>query len=114
MKKGKLDSTDPLSWAWRQKETMIGILWRDEFTCQLCGSHRHLQVHHVQSRSRGGSNDKSNLLTVCRECHGDIHENRIALRSNLPCTPAVISRLNRKPDRTARKINPQDIAFRTC
>ena len=72
---------DPMWWAWRQKEIMIEILRRDGFTCQLCGSYRRLQIHHVQPRSKGGDNSEQNLLTLCSDCHGDVHAGilRVAL-----------------------------------
>ena len=71
---------DPMWWAWRQKEIMIEILWRDEFTCQLCGSHRHLQIHHIEPRSKGGDNSEDNLLTLCRDCHDGVHHGRMPLK----------------------------------
>lgn len=52
------------------------ILARDEFTCQDCGrrgvpGYRRecVQVHHVVSERSGGTNDPSNLITVCVACH---------------------------------------------
>ncbi len=71
---------DPMWWAWRQKEIMIEILWRDEFTCQLCGSHRHLQIHHICPRSKGGDNSEGNLLTICHGSHADVHDRKISLQ----------------------------------
>ena len=71
---------DPMWWAWRQKEIMIEILRRDEFTCQLCGSYRHLQIHHIQPRSKGGDNSEANLLTLCRDCHADVHAGKEKLQ----------------------------------
>lgn len=31
--------------------------------------------HHITLRSRGGSNDRENLLRVCAPCHRAIHDN---------------------------------------
>ncbi len=73
-------NTDPTQYRWRQKEIMIEILWRDEFTCQLCGSHRHLQMHHIKPRSQGGDNTENNLLTLCRECHYAVHHGTMPLK----------------------------------
>lgn len=65
---------------WDQKRKRI--LRRDDYTCQRCdhasGPHagdegRILQVHHVEKLSEGGSNDESNLVTLCRPCHGVQH-----------------------------------------
>ncbi|GAB6879249.1 hypothetical protein JCM17823_15230 [Halorubrum gandharaense] len=37
---------------------------------------RTLEVHHVVPRSNGGTNDLSNLLTLCSDCHEDVHDYR--------------------------------------
>ena len=51
----------------------LQALRRDDFTCQLCGSHRNLEVHHIRHRSRGGQDSPTNLLTLCHDCHAYIH-----------------------------------------
>ena len=59
-------------------------LVRDDFTCQahqlgLCDEPckenrlRFLHVHHVNERSGGGTHDLSNLLTLCRVHHIQLH-----------------------------------------
>jgi 5-methylcytosine-specific restriction endonuclease McrA len=49
------------------------ILERDKFTCLRCGVkfryQKELSVHHLISRSEGGSNHRSNLVTLCHPCH---------------------------------------------
>lgn len=50
------------------------VLKRDNYTCQKCGSTNDLHVHHIKYRSEGGSNDISNLITLCEECHYEIHK----------------------------------------
>lgn len=48
------------------------ILNRDDYTCQCCGnekSRRDLEVHHVMPRSKGGTDDPTNLITLCKHCH---------------------------------------------
>lgn len=55
-------------------------LERDGYTCQLCGSHRDLHVHHVRYRSRGGGDGLENLLTLCHRCHAWIHAREIDVR----------------------------------
>lgn len=49
---------------------------RDNFTCQNCGVHGPrdkvaLHVHHIKPRGRGGSDDPSNLITLCSKCHAE-------------------------------------------
>ena len=49
------------------------VFTRDGYTCQCCGRNIEdgavLHVHHIQYRSRGGSNRMGNLITVCDKCH---------------------------------------------
>jgi hypothetical protein len=37
--------------------------------CELCSSSENLQCHHILARRYGGSNDDSNLMLLCRDCH---------------------------------------------
>ncbi|WP_418281484.1 HNH endonuclease [Halorubrum sp. DTA98] len=37
---------------------------------------RRLDVHHVVPRANGGPNDIQNLLTLCPDCHADVHNHR--------------------------------------
>ncbi|MBK8167202.1 MAG: HNH endonuclease [bacterium] len=56
------------------------VLARDRHRCATpgCGSARFLEVHHVVPRSRGGTNDAANLVTLCSRCHGFVHEREAA------------------------------------
>jgi 5-methylcytosine-specific restriction endonuclease McrA len=49
------------------------VLERDGWRCQYCGSSDRLQVHHIRSRSRLGHDTDENLITLCADCHSDIH-----------------------------------------
>lgn len=54
------------------------VLRRDGFRCRQCGvrCHRHdADVHHLIPRSMGGSDDPSNLITLCDGCHAAHHPN---------------------------------------
>ncbi len=59
--------------AWRKKRNRI--LWRDKHLCQLClANYRHTQatdVDHITPKARGGSDDDSNLQSLCTACHKD-------------------------------------------
>jgi 5-methylcytosine-specific restriction endonuclease McrA len=54
------------------------IFQRDGFKCVYCGGGKigagncadRLEVDHVIPRSRGGSNEYSNLVTSCKSCNG--------------------------------------------
>ena len=52
------------------------VLRRDGWQCQVCGSRQNLQVHHKQLRSQQGSDDDSNLITLCAGCHEVLHRRR--------------------------------------
>ena len=49
------------------------ILERDAWRCQMCGRMQRLQVHHLEIRSRCGSDSEENLITLCAECHAQMH-----------------------------------------
>lgn len=34
------------------------------------------EVHHIVPLAEGGSNDESNLMSLCRSCHEKIHKDR--------------------------------------
>jgi hypothetical protein len=59
------DAWDRRTWL----ETSRRIFRRDKWTCVYCSSGDDLTVDHVVPRSRGGSNDDSNLATACRACN---------------------------------------------
>ena len=43
--------------------------------CYICGSTQNLQLHHIIPLSNGGDNRLTNILTLCGECHGKVHNN---------------------------------------
>jgi len=55
------------------------VLWRDNYTCQCCGTHPskkkevRLHVHHLESRKVGG-NAPDNQVTLCENCHEKFHK----------------------------------------
>ena len=62
--------------------TKAMVLNRDGYTCQYCHGKRknsRLEVHHIQYRHMGGSDDSDNLITLCRSCHKDVHDGKITL-----------------------------------
>jgi len=51
---------------------------RDGYKCCICrGEGVLLHVHHVRPRSEGGSDDPSNLVSVCVTCHAKAHGGRL-------------------------------------
>ena len=57
---------------------------RDGFTCQSCGSHEHLEVHHIIQRKDGGSDRPANLITLCDRCHENHHTGKKPLDIPFP------------------------------
>jgi len=49
------------------------VLERDGWRCQICGTMRHLQVHHLKFRSHSGEDLEENLITLCADCHARVH-----------------------------------------
>ena len=58
------------------------VLRRDGWRCQFCGSGQNLQVHHKQLRSQQGSDDDSNLITLCASCHKGLHRGAVQKRQH--------------------------------
>ncbi len=89
------------------------ILSRDGFTCQICGAtvgdpdpsnpHRRLRLHvdHIVPIANGGSNEDSNLRTLCSACNEG--------RSNLYPPPSeaamnVLELVRRQPKNVQREV----------
>ncbi|MHA3115262.1 HNH endonuclease [Acinetobacter sp. ANC 4635] len=53
---------------WRRLKESIHA--RDGYTCQLCGRVTHqLECDHKINTAQGGTDDPSNLWSLCVECH---------------------------------------------
>lgn len=63
--------------------TKAYVLHRDNHTCQHCkgkSKDSRLHVHHIVFRSKNGSDDEQNLITLCKTCHGKLHDEVIILK----------------------------------
>lgn len=61
------------------------VLYRDKHTCQMCNGRSKdpkLEVHHIQYRSNGGTNNPSNLITLCHSCHEKLHRNNLIIKAS--------------------------------
>lgn len=80
------------------KKIRFEIFKRDRFTCQYCGQTAPaavLQIDHLIPKSKGGSNDISNLITACFECN--IGKSNIKLdESEIGINPLTIDFQNEK------------------
>jgi hypothetical protein len=64
--------------------TKAYVLDRDGYKCQNCkgkSKTSRLEVHHLVFRSNGGSDEESNLITLCKSCHDAVHRGEISLKS---------------------------------
>ncbi len=57
---------------WQFKRQMA--LQRDHFTCQKCGTAKNLNVHHL-TYANFGREKIDGLITLCKTCHEETHEN---------------------------------------
>ena len=67
------------------ENTKAMVLNRDDYTCQYCKGKRKdskLEVHHIVFRSQRGSDEESNLITLCHTCHKALHSGKIKLKLN--------------------------------
>ena len=59
------------------------VLYRDNHECQHCHGKSKcevLEVHHIESRQTGG-NAPNNLITLCKDCHQALHQDKIKLKA---------------------------------
>ena len=70
------------------------VKWRDGYACMNCGSHEHLEVHHVRHRSDGGSDRPDNLITLCHDCHWKHHNEGMELSVKAPKSLRDMSAMN--------------------
>ncbi len=58
---------------------------RDNYTCQICGAKTtknkkvELEVHHIRPKSMGGTDDETNLVTLCKSCHDKVHKGKLVI-----------------------------------
>lgn len=72
------------------------VLSRDRYQCVNCDSTDDLEVHHIVPISKSGTNETSNLVIVCSDCHYHIHgktpsgkaETREAFKREIRWTPS--------------------------
>ena len=58
------------------KATSMKIIKRANKGCSICGwNESTCDIHHIIPKNKGGSNENSNLIIVCPNCHRRIHTN---------------------------------------
>lgn len=81
------------------------VLARDGYLCQKCKgkSRKTLRVHHIKYKSDNGMDCVNNLITLCNQCHEDLHNNKFELKAKPdntkhPTEMGIISSMLRKSD----------------
>lgn len=88
MKNTALANNSYRRWGYQQganygfENTKAKVLNRDNYTCQCCKGKKKdskLEVHHIIFRSNKGSDEESNLITLCHTCHKALHSGKIRI-----------------------------------
>jgi 5-methylcytosine-specific restriction endonuclease McrA len=91
MKNPNLNNPVYRHWGYQQgnnygfENTKVKVLNRDNYICQYCKGKKKdskLEVHHIIYRSKGGSDEEENLITLCHTCHSDLHHDKIKMKLN--------------------------------
>lgn len=81
------DGWDSYPHDWDERRRVV--YQRDEYQCQNCGrrggaaGNAELHCHHIVPKSKGGSHDMNNLVTLCRDCHNQVHDHHIPKMSEV-------------------------------
>lgn len=77
----------PNDWAQRSMSVKIA----DGMCCKRCGTEpanpSGLDAHHIIHRSRGGTNRRKNLISLCRACHQLQHDHPLSQLGEEPSVP---------------------------
>ncbi len=67
---GRTTTPRGYGWAWQQLRAQV---LRDEPLCRACDAKgqvtRATQVDHVKPKTKGGTDDRTNLAPLCEPCH---------------------------------------------
>lgn len=76
------------------------VLKRDDYHCRICNAHdMRLDVHHIIPIANDGPNWQTNLITLCQNCHEQIHPHMVKAGSNEQASP-VRTKSNRTASRS--------------
>ena len=70
------------------KARRLAALERTDYTCQLCGEHESLEVHHL-TYERLGNEDPHDLIVICKSHHWMEHNKR-ELKKQVGPTPHIV------------------------
>jgi len=93
------------SGSWIRPEKRLAIYLRDRFTCIYCLADLHdakpfdITLDHVKTRSNGGHNHESNLVTACRSCNSARQDKPLSRFAG----PETIKHIRRNTRRSLKK-----------
>ena len=53
----------------RTEQLRLRVEMIDRSRCGRCGATENLEIHHIFPVSLGGTNDKRNMMILCKDCH---------------------------------------------
>jgi hypothetical protein len=56
------------------KSDVDNLLARTGRMCAVCNRLHGVQVHHIKPRNLGGTDDASNMIPLCPNCHDEVHK----------------------------------------
>lgn len=65
------------------KSTYQTVMKRDGAACVICKSQTALQLHHINGRGTGKTDNADNCVMLCRECHERVHQDQRRFRPKL-------------------------------
>ena len=65
------------------KEKRAERLKKDQYRCVLCGAEKNLEVHHVYCDNLYHEDVSNDLITLCKECHERVHEDKDYLTNGI-------------------------------
>ncbi|MFT7618110.1 MAG: Holliday junction DNA helicase RuvB [Planctomycetota bacterium] len=83
------------------------ILARDGHRCVHCHGGRDVQVHHIVFRQDGGGHELSNLASLCKHCHGLLHEGFLNIQGKAPHDLRITDRNGRPIDGSLKRCGPE-------
>ena len=83
----------------------------DDFRCARCGSCEHLEVHHLNYRRKGKEDVRRDLVTLCRDCHAWIEDEKKFQKWKKTRPPVKPIELDDLQLCFIEKLRPLDIRF---
>lgn len=53
----------------------------ENYVCELCGSNKDVEGHHIDDVAFDGEAEEENILVVCKLCHDKIHNGEINIKT---------------------------------